>query len=61
MMNRITASPPWLDLIGTTVLLVGFNALVFWGCGRIFRMGILRTGQPPRLMELFRWIRHREG
>ncbi len=57
MMNRITAHPPLRDLVGTTVMLVGFTALLLWGCGRIFRTAILRTGQPPRLLELLRWIR----
>lgn len=59
MMNRITAHPPARDVVGTAVLLAGFTALVLWGCGRIFRMAILRTGQPPRLVEMFRWIRGR--
>ncbi|MFM8359422.1 MAG: ABC transporter permease [Verrucomicrobiota bacterium] len=57
MMNRLAANPPWRDVVGTAVLLVGFNALVLWGCGRIFRLAILRTGQPPRLVELWRWLR----
>lgn len=57
MMNRVTADPPLRDLIGTFVLLVAFTALVLWGCGRIFRIGILRTGQPPKLVELIRWLR----
>lgn len=56
MMNRITASPPWFELVGTTLLLAGFTVLVVWLSGRIFRVGILRTGQPPRLRELIRWL-----
>ncbi len=59
MMNRITASPPLLDVIGTTVLLVAFDVFILWACGRIFRLAILRTGQPPRIVELFRWLRNR--
>lgn len=57
MMNRITADPPWRDVIGTTLLLLAFTALVLWGCGKIFRLAILRTGQPPKLLELLRWLR----
>lgn len=57
MMNRITADPPWRDVVGTTLLLLAFTALVLWGCGKIFRIAILRTGQPPRLLELLRWLR----
>jgi hypothetical protein len=59
MMNRIAASPPVFDVVGTGVVLVGFDVLVLWGCGRVFRTAILRTGQPPRIIELLRWIRDR--
>jgi ABC-2 type transport system permease protein len=57
MMNRMTADPPLRDVVGTLVLLVAFTGLVLWGSGRVFRIGILRTGQPPKLVELFRWLR----
>lgn len=59
MMNRIAASPPWLDVVGTGVLLVAFDVFLLWACGRIFRLAILRTGQPPRLIELLRWVQGR--
>lgn len=61
MMNRITADPPLFDLIGTTAVLIVFNGFILWGCGRIFRQSILRTGQPPRLLELWRWLRQPRG
>lgn len=57
MMNRAMADPPLFDLIGTTVLLILSTALILWMAVRIFRVGVLRTGQPPRLVELIRWIR----
>ncbi|MCX8229297.1 MAG: ABC transporter permease [Planctomycetota bacterium] len=57
MMNRAAADPPLRDLIGTTVLLIVTNIGMLWLCGRIFRTGILRTGQPPKFRELFRWLR----
>jgi ABC-2 type transport system permease protein len=59
MMNRVTASPPMRDVIGTLLLLMVSTVLILWGAGRIFRIGILRTGQPPKLKELFRWLRWR--
>jgi hypothetical protein len=31
--------------------------LLLWSAGRIFRIGILRTGNRPKLAEIFRWIR----
>jgi len=57
MMNRAAADPPAFDIYGTAVLLVISNIAMLWLCGRIFRTGILRTGQPPRLKELFSWVR----
>jgi len=57
MMNRILADPPWIDLVGTTLLLLVSSALALWMAGKVFRVGILRTGQPPKLLELLRWLR----
>lgn len=58
MMNRAAADPPLLDQIGTLVLMVLSTLAVLWLCGKIFRIGILRTGQPPKLLELIRWIKN---
>lgn len=57
MMNRAAASPPLFDVVGTLLLLIVSVAVAIWAAGRIFRTGILRTGQPPRLLELAKWIR----
>jgi ABC-2 type transport system permease protein len=57
MMNRAAADPPLFDLIGSIVLMVVTTALILWLSGKIFRIGILRTGQRPKLVELVRWIR----
>ncbi len=57
MMNRAAADPPLFDLIGTTVVLALSVVGMLWVSARVFRTGILRTGQPPRLLELLRWIR----
>jgi ABC-2 type transport system permease protein len=57
MMNRATADPPLRDVVGTIILLALFTALVLWTAVKIFRVGVLRTGQPPKLIELWRWIR----
>jgi ABC-2 type transport system permease protein len=55
MMNRATADPPLIDLIGTLVLLIASAAGALWMSGKIFRIGILRTGQPPKVVEMVRW------
>jgi hypothetical protein len=57
MMNRAAADPPLFDVIGTMLLLIVFTAFVLWGAVKIFRIGILRSGQPPRIVEMIRWLR----
>jgi ABC-2 type transport system permease protein len=57
MMNRAAADPPLFDRVGTMILLVVTTGGVLWLSGRIFRIGILRTGQPPKFLELLRWVR----
>lgn len=57
MLNRVNANPPLIDLIGTALLLLATTALALWMAGKIFRIGVLRTGQPPRIIELFRWLK----
>ena len=57
MMNRAAADPPLTDVIGTTIVLLLSIIFVLWISGKIFRMGVLRTGQPPKIFELLRMIR----
>jgi len=56
MLNRINADPPLFDLVGTMILLLLSVAGFLWLSARVFRHGVLRTGQPPRIMELFRLL-----
>jgi ABC-type Na+ efflux pump permease subunit len=57
MMNRAAADPPLVDVVGTTILLLLSIVFVLWLSGKVFRMGVLRTGQPPKLIELLRLMR----
>lgn len=57
MMNRAAANPPLVDVVGTTIVLIASIALVLWMSGKIFKHGVLRTGQPPKIVELFRLFR----
>ena len=57
MMNRAAAHPPLFDLVGTMVLLVVTTLFALWVAVRIFRIGVLRTGQPPRVIEMLRWVK----
>jgi ABC-2 type transport system permease protein len=60
MMNRAMADPPWIDMVGTLILLIASAAVALWMAGKVFRTGILRTGQPPRIVEMIKWIRRAE-
>ena len=57
MMNLAAADPPLWEVIGTLVLLLASVAFTLWLAGKIFRLGILRYGAPPRWLELWRWLR----
>jgi len=47
----VPAWQPWAGLLGV----LAFTALSVWAGGRIFRIGILMQGQPPRLGNILRW------
>jgi len=42
---------PWVGLCGVIL----FTLISVWAGGRIFRMGILLQGKPPKLGEMLRW------
>jgi ABC-2 type transport system permease protein len=52
MMNRAAADPPMAELLGTGALMLVTVVFMLWLSSRIFRIGVLRTGQPPRVVEL---------
>jgi ABC-2 type transport system permease protein len=54
MMNRAAASPPAFDMYGSAILMIATIIIMLWISSRIFRIGILRTGQPPKIVELFK-------
>jgi ABC-2 type transport system permease protein len=47
----IPAWQPWVGLVDVIL----FTVLCVWAAGRIFRVGILMQGKPPRLSEILRW------
>jgi ABC-2 type transport system permease protein len=59
MMNRAAADPPLLELIAATLFMIVTALLVLWPAGRIFRIGILRTGNRPKLADVVQWLRGR--
>jgi ABC-2 type transport system permease protein len=57
MMNRAGGPPPaWEYVVSGLVILVSVW-LAFRAAGKVFRVGILMTGKPPRLKEMLSWLR----
>ena len=56
MMNRAGGPPPTWEYVVTTIILVVTIAFVFVAAGRIFRVGVLMTGKPPKVTEIARWM-----
>ncbi|MGH8369481.1 MAG: ABC transporter permease, partial [Gammaproteobacteria bacterium] len=61
MTNRSAAPPPLLDYILTTALLLVTVTITLYASGRIFRVGLLNTGAPPKLKEMLSWLRTSKG
>lgn len=57
MMNRAAAPPTPMEYLLTTLLLVVSIALVMWAAAKVFRIGILMTGKPPKITEILRWLK----
>ncbi len=57
MMNRAGGPPPLWEYGASTVLILVSLVIAFWGAAKIFRVGILMTGKPPRIREILRWLR----
>ena len=57
MMNRAAGPPPAWEYVATLVLLVVTIVVAFWGAGKIFRIGVLMTGKPPKIREILGWLR----
>jgi ABC-type Na+ efflux pump permease subunit len=62
MMARVAAvpGPPTWQIVASILLLLASTWLAVRLAGRVFRVGILLYGQPPRLSEIWRWMRTRD-
>ena len=56
MMNRAAGPPPLWEYLSTTALMLVSIYLAVRGTGKVFRIGILMTGKPPRLREIAGWL-----
>ena len=57
MMNRSAGPPETWEYVATSILLVVTIWLAFKAAGKVFRVGVLMTGNPPKLKEIFGWLR----
>ena len=57
MMNRAGGPPPVWEYVASTALILVSLVIAFWAAAKIFRIGILMTGKPPRIREILRWLR----
>jgi ABC-2 type transport system permease protein len=57
MMLRMStpAGIPWWQPVAGLAGMVLFTTLAVWGGGRVFRVGILMQGVPPKLGSILRW------
>jgi len=57
MMNRAGGPPEVYEYVITTILLVVSVWIAFRAAGKVFRVGVLMTGNPPKLKEILGWLR----
>ncbi|MGH8397884.1 MAG: ABC transporter permease [Gammaproteobacteria bacterium] len=57
MMSRSGAPPPMIDYIATTALLLVAVIFALYLSARIFKIGLLNTGAPPKVREILSWAR----
>jgi len=59
MMNRAAGPPGLYEYVITTALLLVSVWIAFRAAGKIFRVGVLMTGNPPKLREILSWLREK--
>jgi ABC-type Na+ efflux pump permease subunit len=57
MMNRAAGPPALWEYAATTALMLVSIMFALWAAAKVFRIGVLLTGKPPKPSEIFRWIR----
>ena len=56
MMNRAAGPPEVWEYVVTTILLIATIWFAFKAAGKVFRVGVLMTGNPPKLKEILGWL-----
>lgn len=59
MMLRLPLSDvPWVDVVGSILVLLATIPLVVWLGAKVFRLGMLMYGKRPGILEIVRLLRH---
>ena len=53
---RMSMDPPLLEILGSAVLMVVMTLVSLWVSARIFRVGVLYSGDTPKFLHLLRFI-----
>ncbi len=59
MMNRAGGPPEIYEYVITGILLIVSVLIAFKAAGKVFRVGVLMTGNPPKLREILSWLREK--
>jgi ABC-2 type transport system permease protein len=51
--------PPFVQILGSICLLILTTLFMIWLSAKIYRVGILMYGKPPKPTEIIRWLRYR--
>lgn len=57
MMNRAGSPPPLWEYLASSALILVSLWIAFRGAAKVFRVGILMTGKPPKIREIIKWMR----
>jgi len=57
MMNRAAGPPELWEYVVTTILMLVSIYVALWAAAKIFRIGILMTGKPPKIRDMIQWIK----
>ena len=59
MMLRLPLTDvPWIDVVGSILVLLATIPLVVWLGAKVFRLGMLMYGKRPGILEIVRLLRH---
>ena len=61
MMIRLPSDPPLFEVIGTSVTLAAFTALILWGAGGVFRAGAVGQAGPDFFKRMLGRLVRRGG